>query len=452
MKIRCPHCGKELDSAELYCPACGRAVPPNTPGQKKGQRIKISDNKTNDSGKSPIDRGEAGINKTLLGVVILLLMLLCAAIGYFLGSRPDKPEPPPNAPSAANSGETAAEMSGSTQDSGYERAETSAPTYGTTQSEQSKPQQSTHGQTAQADADKVYSNPLDPGKTEEMVSQVTRNCDSIQSRIDSGQDTQKEHQGMTEYYYNGRLEMIHVPESASVNGYTEDYYYKDGVLIFSCYENHDSFQYYFMNEQLIRYIYCADKDDPRDAHNSDFGYSTYDFVQRGEKVLGSSYYYLDIISKSSGKRVAETPAKVNMDMITSITASSWKSEPDYDQYHYPENMLDGDLTTAWCEDVQGDGFGEGITIYFDRKCKITGLYIYAGYHKSMDLFDKNNVPIQIFVRGDDRSEVLTLNADMICQKLNFTTPMYTKHFALEIRKVRKGNKYDDTLITDIKFY
>ena len=481
VKIRCPHCGKEFDNSEQYCPACGRAAPVNNTDQKPKPRRTSPDNKAPDPGKFHTDHEEAGINKILLGAVILLLMLLCAAIGYILGRQPDKPGTGGSTTTAATSGETEGEttaaasgetesgMAGSTQSSSFEHADTSQsaygqtepeqskpqqPTYGQTESEQAKPQQSTYGQTEseQADQDKVYSDPLDPGKTEEMVSQVTNNYNAIRSRVDSGRDTRKDYQGMTVYYYNGRPEMIHVPESASINDYTEDYYYKDGTLIFSYYENYDFFRYYFMNEQLIRYTYGPSKEDPADAHNSDFGYSTYEFAQRGEKVLGSSYYYLDIISKAEGKKVAQTPEAVTMDMITSITASSWKTEPEYDQYHYPENMLDGDLTTAWCEDVKGDGVGEMVTVYFDRKCKISGLYIYAGYHKSKDLFNKNNVPIQILVRGDDRTEVLTLDANMKRQKLNFTAPMYTEHFSLEIRKVHKGTTYDDTLITDIKFY
>ena len=142
---------------------------------------------------------------------------------------------------------------------------------------------------------------------------------------------------------------------------------------------------------------------------------------------------------------------ISMDGIETISASSWKSEPEYGLYHVPENMIDGNLSTGWCEDAGGDGIGETVYLYFDKQYKVTGMYIYPGYHKSQDLFEKNGVPVKIKITGD-HAETFTLNDEMKSQKLTFSEPMLTEKLTIEILKVRSGSKYKDTLITDIKMY
>ena len=142
---------------------------------------------------------------------------------------------------------------------------------------------------------------------------------------------------------------------------------------------------------------------------------------------------------------------ISMDGIETISASSWKSEPEYGLYHVPENMIDGNLSTGWCEDAGGDGIGETVYLYFDKQYKVTGMYIYPGYHKSQDLFEKNGVPVKIKITGD-HAETITLNDEMKSQKITFSEPMLTEKLTIEILKVRSGSKYKDTLITDILMY
>ena len=161
--------------------------------------------------------------------------------------------------------------------------------------------------------------------------------------------------------------------------------------------------------------------------------------------------------EAARKKAEEEAAKKNsvpaisMDGIETISASSWKSEPEYGLYHVPENMVDGDLSTGWCEDAGGDGIGETVYLYFDKQYKVTGMYIYPGYHKSQDLFEKNGVPVKIKITGD-HAETFTLNDEMKSQKITFSEPMLTEKLTIEILKVRTGSKYKDTLITDIMMY
>lgn len=63
-------------------------------------------------------------------------------------------------------------------------------------------------------------------------------------------------------------------------------------------------------------------------------------------------------------------------------------------YHYPpENLFDGDRTTAWVEGIPGEGFpgegiGETLTVLVNRA--VTGLALVNGYAKSPSLYEKNN--------------------------------------------------------------
>ena len=82
---------------------------------------------------------------------------------------------------------------------------------------------------------------------------------------------------------------------------------------------------------------------------------------------------------------------------------------------------------------------------------MAGMYIYPGYHKSQDLFEKNGVPVKIKITGD-HAETFTLNDEMKSQKITFSEPMLTEKLTIEILKVRTGSKYKDTLITDILMY
>lgn len=150
------------------------------------------------------------------------------------------------------------------------------------------------------------------------------------------------------------------------------------------------------------------------------------------------------------KESAEIPA-ISMSTIESVFASSWKAEPEYDLYHVPENIIDGDMNTGWCEDAEGNGEGEEVVLYFDKNYMVSGMYIYPGYHKNESLFVKNGMPIRIKITGD-HSETFDLDDEMNRQKLTFETPMITDELTIEILKVRKGTKYSDTLITDVKLF
>ena len=150
------------------------------------------------------------------------------------------------------------------------------------------------------------------------------------------------------------------------------------------------------------------------------------------------------------EKATEIP-QVSMSSIESVYASSWLAEPEYGIYHTTEKLIDGDTSTAWCEDVSGNGIRETVELYFDGEYVVSGMYIWPGYHKSDEMFEKNSTPTRIRLTGD-HSETFDLEDAKKRQKLVFDTLMTTDELTIEILKVREGWGYKDTLISEVKLF
>ncbi|GBF37149.1 hypothetical protein LPTSP1_01270 [Leptospira johnsonii] len=146
----------------------------------------------------------------------------------------------------------------------------------------------------------------------------------------------------------------------------------------------------------------------------------------------------------------------------------------------PYSLMDKDTSTAWSEGVEGDGLGEVVLAYVDVQKPIK---IWTGFGKNQKLFLANNRPKVIrvyvleagyygvgesnFVLGKFKSlgvhEIALLDVNGY-QKLNI--PLYKLNpigigsgadkqymresiLAIEIVSVYKGEKYSDTLITEV---
>ena len=147
-----------------------------------------------------------------------------------------------------------------------------------------------------------------------------------------------------------------------------------------------------------------------------------------------------------------TPA-VSMDMVASIYASSYLSEPDLNLNHTPERTVDGDLSTGWVEGVAGTGTGESITFEFNSTCLISGIHINAGYQKSEDLYNLNARPASLTATfSDGTQQILNLQDVNSMQNISFSVPVETKSITLVISSVYSGTSYEDTVISELSFY
>lgn len=144
---------------------------------------------------------------------------------------------------------------------------------------------------------------------------------------------------------------------------------------------------------------------------------------------------------------------ISMDAVLSVTASSYLTQSDYNLYHTPDRMTDGDLSTAWVEGASGDGIGEWVAFTFDGTYLVSGIQIYAGYQKSDALYEKNSRPAVLTVTFSDGGErTVTLEDVSGSQYIAFDDPVETSSVTLAIDSVYPGSKYQDTVISELSFY
>ena len=151
--------------------------------------------------------------------------------------------------------------------------------------------------------------------------------------------------------------------------------------------------------------------------------------------------------------VIQDVLQISSAKIRDADASSYLEESAYNIVHMPGKAIDGDLTTGWVEGVSGQGIGETITVYFDGAYLVSGIEIYAGYQKSDDLYHKNSRPKEVYIAFSDGSgESHILNDVNNVQNIQFIDSVITESISLRIDSVYPGNKYEDTVITEISPY
>ena len=170
------------------------------------------------------------------------------------------------------------------------------------------------------------------------------------------------------------------------------------------------------------------------------------------------------------------------DALYRILASSIKLGGNY----VPENVLDGDISTVWVENEEGynedekndsydedpypgEGLGEWITIYsveevdlnsvstirqfyYLKPMKLSGIRLINGYAKSKEIYAANNrVKKAEVILHDGTSFVFDLKDNtMGFQTLDFCREVTTKSITIKILDVYKGNKFNDTCISEIE--
>ena len=138
-------------------------------------------------------------------------------------------------------------------------------------------------------------------------------------------------------------------------------------------------------------------------------------------------------------------------VITGANHSSADQEGNY--VHSAKLAVDGNTSTCWSEGVKGLGVGENIEIHFDRDCKVSGMDIWIGHQKSRSLFTQNARPVALRVEGSDgSSEVYNLKDAFGGQRVNFKQPITVNKIKLVVVQVARGNKYEDTCISEVKFF
>ena len=170
-------------------------------------------------------------------------------------------------------------------------------------------------------------------------------------------------------------------------------------------------------------------------------------------------------------------------VFTDTQGSSVLPASSYGDY-WARNTKDRNLSTAWVEGVEGYGEGQSVTWTADTPQKVHGLWIFSGYGKSNDIFQKNSRPVRYRIEfsdgtvlepADDGWEIpdgndpvvmgplnevtsipdgLTMESafDYYIDSISFGREIETTFIRITILEVMPGWKYADTCISEIQPY
>lgn len=172
-----------------------------------------------------------------------------------------------------------------------------------------------------------------------------------------------------------------------------------------------------------------------------------------------------IVNKAKESQVTETPIpaaidsfvptipSVTNDSILTVKASSTLVEEEYNLLHSADLVVDGKLDTGWVEGSPAQGISEYIVITLDRTSRVSGFTIYAGYHKSEELYAKNSRPKEMRIEFSDGTYYDCILYDAFgSQTVRFDTPKETNQVMFRIISVYPGTKYTDTVISEISLF
>lgn len=136
------------------------------------------------------------------------------------------------------------------------------------------------------------------------------------------------------------------------------------------------------------------------------------------------------------------------------------------------NIVDSDKATAWVENEEsynkngdGKGIGEWIKIKeikavpytmlsYEIKRELSGLKIINGYAKSEEVYKANNRVKKVKIEFSDGSSITRELEDnnLDFQNIDFGKSIKTKYVKITILDIYKGDKYNDTAISEIELY
>ncbi len=117
------------------------------------------------------------------------------------------------------------------------------------------------------------------------------------------------------------------------------------------------------------------------------------------------------------------------------------------------NLMDGKKDVAWSEGVKGNGIGETVTFTSEETIWITNIKIWNGYQRSPKHYD-GNARLKTFQFGKKGSELksYTIEDSSAPQIIDLGEELEGSEFVLKINSAYSGTKYQDLVISEIRFY
>ena len=144
--------------------------------------------------------------------------------------------------------------------------------------------------------------------------------------------------------------------------------------------------------------------------------------------------------------------------IVSASATSELVEAQFEgRYLYsPANMLDGDMSTTWCEaEKNGPGLGQVITFEFESPFSFDEIQIVNGFNYKNLYLQNNRVKkiqlTQVAKKHFQQKDYELVDNVQDWQSIKFEQLQTTQTLTIKILDVYKGTNFDDTCLSDIRF-
>jgi len=138
-----------------------------------------------------------------------------------------------------------------------------------------------------------------------------------------------------------------------------------------------------------------------------------------------------------------------------ITCSDQKTETEASRDYGADLTLDGERETAW--NTEGS-YGKWIKYSFDKNISCVKIGILPGYDKYEDdeygdrWYNNNRVTAATLVFSDGTTKSINFTGNREIEYFEFVTPINTSFVKIEINEISRGNKFDDTCISEVEIY
>lgn len=148
------------------------------------------------------------------------------------------------------------------------------------------------------------------------------------------------------------------------------------------------------------------------------------------------------------------PVELSTAAMTARASSVLPPDEDYGTTYGAENLLDGDLQTAWSQagSVGGQAsVGSWVAFDLSEATHITGVSIINGYVKSDTAYLHNDRPRDILISTDGGQEKRVTLADVHTPQDIAVDFPNASTITITIESVYLGNKWHDVAMTEVRF-
>lgn len=125
--------------------------------------------------------------------------------------------------------------------------------------------------------------------------------------------------------------------------------------------------------------------------------------------------------------------------------------PSGDVTYGPENLLDGDETTAWKEGAASDGTGEWVELRFDREIAVSRLLVWNGDQRPGRFAEHNRVASARLEVGDRAFTADLLDVEGP-QAVDLPEPVLADRVRVVVLDVHAGDRYEDTALSRLEVH